>query len=60
MATNGVKITSNLNLFPWQRQVVNELAQSRRGYTHVIKAKRQVGKSTMLELILVQTAINHP
>lgn len=59
MATNGVKITSNLNLFPWQRQVINELAQSRRGYTHVIKAKRQVGKSTMLELILVQTAINH-
>lgn len=57
--SNGVKITSNLRLFDWQRQVINELAQSRRGYTHVIKAKRQVGKSTMLELILVQTAINY-
>ena len=54
-----VTIKSNLVLYPWQRQVLNELQQSRRGYVHVIKAKRQVGKSTLLSVILLQTAINH-
>ena len=53
-----VKITSNLKLFPWQLQVTNELKTHWRGYTHVVKSKRQCGKSIMLESILLQTAIN--
>lgn len=53
-----VKITSNLKLYPWQLQVTNELKTHWRGYTHVVKSKRQVGKSIMLEFILLQTAIN--
>ena len=55
-----VKVTSNLRLFPWQLQVVNELKTHWRGCTHVVKSKRQVGKSVMLESILIQTAINKP
>lgn len=54
-----VVIKSNLNLYPWQRQVINELQTSRRGYTHVIKAKRQCGKSILIEALLIQTAINY-
>jgi len=54
-----VKVTSNLRLFPWQIQVVNELKSHWKGYTHVVKSKRQCGKSIMLETILLQTAINH-
>ena len=53
-----VKITSNLKLYPWQLQVINELKTHWRGYTHVVKSKRQVGKSIMLESILLKTAIN--
>lgn len=53
-----VKITSNLKLFPWQLQVTNELKTHWKGYTHVVKSKRQCGKSIMLESILLQTAIN--
>ena len=53
-----VTVTSNLRLYPWQLQVTNELKTHWKGYTHVVKSKRQVGKSVMLELILLQTAIN--
>lgn len=59
MLDRRVVIKSNLKLFPWQEDVNRELKTRRRGCTHVIKAKRQVGKSTMLELILLQTAINY-
>lgn len=53
-----VKVTSNLNLYPWQLQVVNNLQSHWKGYTHVVKSKRQCGKSIMLESILLHTAIN--
>lgn len=53
-----VKVTSNLKLYPWQLQVTTELQSHWRGYTHVVKSKRQCGKSVMLETILLQTAIN--
>lgn len=53
-----VVIKSNLKLYDWQRQVLNELKQSWKGYIHVVKSKRQCGKSIMLETILLQTAIN--
>ena len=55
-----VKVTSNLKLYPWQLQVVNTLQNHWKGYTHVVKSKRQCGKSVMLESILIQTAINKP
>lgn len=53
-----VKVTSNLKLYPWQTQVIRELDNHWKGSIHVVKSKRQCGKSTMLETILVQTAIN--
>lgn len=53
-----VKITSNLRLYEWQLQVTNELNTHWKGYTHVVKSKRQCGKSVMLEFILLRTAIN--
>lgn len=53
-----VKVTSNLRLYDWQLQVTNELKTHWKGYTHVVKSKRQCGKSVMLEFILLQTAIN--
>ena len=53
-----VVIKSNIKLYPWQLQVTHNLKESWRGYTHVIKSKRQVGKSTLLQLLLLQTAIN--
>lgn len=53
-----VKVTSNLRLYDWQLQVTSELKNHWKGYTHVVKSKRQVGKSVMLEYILLQTAIN--
>lgn len=53
-----VKVTSNLKLYPWQTQVIRELNNHWKGSIHVVKSKRQCGKSTMLETILVQTAIN--
>lgn len=51
-------IKSNLKLYPWQRQVISNLRTSWKGYTHVIKSKRQCGKSIMIETILLQAAIN--
>ena len=57
-----VKIESNLTLYPWQRDVINNVfdIQYRKGYIHVVKSKRQVGKSIMLELILLKTAVENP
>lgn len=54
-----VKINSNLKLFPWQRQVLNGVQQYGKGYIHVVKSKRQVGKSTMLTTLLLKTAIEN-
>lgn len=52
-----VNIKTNLKLFPWQLQVLHELKDSWKGYIHVIKSKRQVGKSVLLQILLLQTAI---
>lgn len=53
-----IVVKSNLKLYAWQTQVLNELKNSWRGYIHVIKSKRQCGKSILLQTILIQTAIN--
>lgn len=55
----NVVVKSNLKLYPWQTQVLNELKNSWKGYIHVIKSKRQCGKSILLQTILLQTAINN-
>lgn len=52
-------IKSNLNLFQWQLDVIRGLKEHYRGYTHVVKSKRQCGKSTMLIVILLRTAIEN-
>lgn len=54
-----VTVKSNLKLFPWQLQLITTLREHRRGYIHVVKSKRQCGKSVMLESLLIQTAINN-
>ena len=58
MYDKKVKVTSNLRLYDWQKQVIRELNNNWKGWIHVVKSKRQCGKSIMLETILVQTAIN--
>ena len=58
MAT--VKVKSNLKLYAWQLQVFRELETHWKGYIHVIKSKRQCGKSIMIQTLLLQTAINKP
>lgn len=54
-----VKVKSNLKFYPWQTQVINNVKANWRGYIHVIKSKRQVGKSILLQSIILQTAINN-
>lgn len=55
-----VKVTSNLKLYPWQRDVVRGLKEHWKGGIHVVKSRRQCGKSILLEAILLDTAINKP
>lgn len=57
---NEVRITSNLKLYEWQLQVLRELRTHWKGYFHVVKAKRQVGKSVLIETLLLKTAIENP
>lgn len=54
-----VVVKSNLKLYPWQKQVLFNLKEHRKGSIHVIKSKRQCGKSILLQTILLQTAINN-
>lgn len=44
-------------LFRWQSDVLQSLLSHWEGTIHVIKSKRQVGKSVLLENILLKTAI---
>lgn len=44
-------------LFKWQSDVLMSLQQHWSGTVHTIKSKRQVGKSVLLENILLKTAI---
>lgn len=57
---SDIKINSNLQLYQWQSDVINMLKSHWKGYTHVIKSKRQCGKSILMQSILVSTAINNP
>ena len=55
----AIEIKSNIKLFDWQRQVVFNLLESWKGYIHVVKSKRQVGKSTLIEVLLIKTAVEN-
>lgn len=57
MEEKRVKVNANLRLFPWQLEVVSNLEQNWKGYIHVVKSRRQIGKSTLLQLLLIRTAI---
>lgn len=46
-------------LFRWQSDVLHTLLSHWSGTIHTIKSKRQVGKSVLLENILLKTAIEH-
>lgn len=52
-----VKINSNLQLHKWQSDVMDNIYTAGKGYTHVVKSKRQCGKSVLLEYILIKAAI---
>ena len=52
-----VKINSNLQLHKWQSDVFSNIYTAGKGYTHVVKSKRQCGKSVLLEYILIKAAI---
>lgn len=54
-----VQVKTNFKPFPWQQQVINGLKENRKGCIHVVKSKRQCGKSIMMEWILLQSAINN-
>ena len=55
----AIEIKSNIKLFDWQRQVVFNLLESWKGYIHVVKSKRQGGKSTLIEVLLIKTAVEN-
>jgi hypothetical protein len=52
-------IKSNIQLFDWQRNVLDSLKEYNTGYIHVVKSKRQVGKSTLIEVLLLKAAIEN-
>ncbi len=52
-----VNININYQPYLWQREVHNNLNNYAKGYYHVIKSKRQCGKSIMLEMILLKVAL---
>lgn len=52
-----IKINSNLKLFDWQYEVIRGIQENGKGSIHIVKSKRQCGKSVMLESILLKTAI---
>lgn len=54
-----MKVTTNLKTYKWQDDVIYNLRNHRKGCIHTICARRQVGKSILVELLLLETAINN-
>ena len=54
--TQEIKI--NIDLFEWQRDCLKQIEDHPR-QTHVIKSKRQTGKSILCELIILKWALGH-
>lgn len=53
-----MEIRTNVKLFDWQRDTINGVLSHPKGSIHVVKAKRQCGKSITVEMILLHYAIN--
>lgn len=60
--TNKTQTYTGLNLYPWQMSVHKGLLQYGIGsnHIHVVKSKRQCGKSLLIEGELLYFAINNP
>jgi hypothetical protein len=54
-----VEIKSSYHPYEWQRVVHLGLKEHWKGYFHIVKSKRQCGKSIMLEMILLKTAVEN-
>lgn len=55
-----MNIKLGIELFRWQEDVISNLLQNWKGTTHTIVSRRQCGKSILLEVILLHTAIKYP
>ncbi len=53
-------LKSNFKPFPWQTAVINGVFKNWKGSIHIVKSKRQCGKSIMLENIVLKTAVEKP
>lgn len=51
-------LKSNFRPFPWQYAVIKGVFSHWKGAIHIVKSKRQCGKSIMLENIVLKTAID--
>lgn len=54
-----MQVKLGIKLFKWQQEVINNLKEHRKGTVHTVVSRRQCGKSILLEVILLQTAINN-
>lgn len=55
-----MNIKLGIELFRWQEDVISNLLQNWKGSVHTIVSRRQCGKSILLEVILLHTAIQRP
>ena len=55
-AFKNIITVQSVKLYPWQKDVALSIFNHWRGSIHTVKSKRQVGKSIMLEQILLKTA----
>lgn len=53
-------LKSNFKPFPWQYEVIKGVFSHWKSSIHIVKSKRQCGKSIMLENIVLKTAIDKP
>lgn len=53
-------LKSNFRPFPWQSAVIKGVFENWKGSIHIVKSKRQCGKSIMLENIVLKTAVEKP
>ena len=56
------KVIQGLKLFPWQKDVIQDVIQDGPDAEniYVVLSRRQLGKSLMLEQLLLHSAINYP
>ena len=57
MEERRIRVSANIKLYPWQQDTVFGIEQNWKRSIHVVKSMRQVGKSTLLTLLLIRTAV---